>query len=98
MAITSQRLLVADAKNRSLRSFIQGIGFDILAAIALVLFNALSDANDWSQLDWTVIGFLLVKSVGVAAASYVMRATLDGSSIPTPLPPEPVAEPAEPAE
>lgn len=87
--------LERDARNRALRTFLQGLGLDVLAAVALFLFNAFSTADEWGDLDWKLLGFLLAKTVTTTAASYVMRKYLDGSSVPTPLPP---ADPGEPAD
>jgi hypothetical protein len=94
MAVTSRRMLVADAKNRALRTFIQGLAVDLAVAVGLVVYNAFVKANDWSQVDWDVLGFMLTKTGLVTAASYVMRRFLDKSSVPTPLPPDPQVEPA----
>lgn len=88
-------LLTADAKNRGLRSFLQGLAIDVGVGVALVLATTFGDANDWGDLEWTIIGFSLAKSVVQAAAAFVMRRFLDASSLPTPLPPTPQPEPAD---
>lgn len=98
MALTNHDLLLADAKNRSTRSFVQGLAIDLAVAVALVLYNIFDSANAWSAMDWAAIGFSLSRTVVQSGASYIMRAFLDKSSIPTPLPPEPQVEPAEPVE
>lgn len=84
---SKESLVSVDAKNRALRTFLQNIGFDILAAIAVVLYTAFNAANGWGDLEWALIGFTLVKTTVVTGLSYVMRKALDDSSIPTPLPP-----------
>lgn len=83
--------LTADAQNRALRSFVQGLGIDVLVAIGLVLATTFDGANGWGDLEWSILAFSLLKSVVQACASYVMRKYLDRSSIPTPLPPGDVA-------
>jgi hypothetical protein len=88
--------LATDASNRALRTFLQALAVDVLLALALVLYNVFQQANSWGSFDWNVLGFLLVKTFVVSAASYFMRRVLDPSSFPTPLPPAPVPAPADP--
>lgn len=90
--------LRADARNRAFRTFLQGLGVDVAVAVAVVLVTVFSDADGWGDLQWAVIGFSLAKSVVTSVASYVMRAFLDKSRLPTPLPPEPVVAPAAPVD
>lgn len=59
----------ADARNRALRTFLQGLAVDVLLAVCLVAYDALqSDAPDWRLLLLT-----LLKTALMTAASYVMR-------------------------
>jgi hypothetical protein len=89
---TSHRLK-ADAANRSVRVFLQGLGFAVLAAIVMVLYPVFSGAHSWGDLDWSLIGFALIQAAGTSALAYFMRTVLDPSGFPTPLPP---ADPGEP--
>lgn len=86
-------LLTNDARNRALRTFLQGLASDVAAAVILLVLPVFTDATGWQDIDWKVMGFLLAKTALVTALSYVMRQYLDGSAIPTPLPP---ANPGEP--
>ena len=87
-------ILAADARNRALRTFLQGLGIDVAVAVATVLYTWLnSDADLSSREAWVGVGILLGKTALTTAASYVMRRFLDSSSVPTPLPPAPVPEP-----
>ena len=65
-------LVQADAAERSLRSFIQGLVLDLVVAITLVLATAFS-AIEWTPTYWKVLGLTLAKSVLQAVVSYVMR-------------------------
>lgn len=65
-----------DARNRALRTAVQGIAFDVLAALALLLYPIISDADGWGDFQWKVLGFLVVKTAAVAALSYAMRTWL----------------------
>ena len=76
----------ADARNRALRTFVQGLAVDVLVALALVVTTVFSSAQGWDDIEWSIVGFLVAKTVAVTAASYVMRLFLDGSGVPTPEP------------
>ncbi len=95
MARTSQALLLADAKNRSWRTFLQGLGADVAVALATGLLLWLPDADISSKEAWIILATTLSKTVLTAVASFVMRYKMDGSALPTPLPPDPQVEPAE---
>lgn len=85
--------LAKDARNRALRSFLQGLGLDVLTAVAVAITLWLPDADLSSRDAWIVLATGLARTVLGTAASYVMRAFLDKSSVPTPLPPAPVPAP-----
>lgn len=70
-------LVQKDARNRAVRTLVQGLAFDMLAAVVLVGFTALSAAQSWGDLEWTLIGFAVVKSAGISGLSYLMRTVLD---------------------
>jgi ABC-type amino acid transport system permease subunit len=89
----SKHRLTTDARNRSLRTFLQGLGFTVLAAVVMVLYPIVRGAHGWGDLHWSLIGFALLQSAGMAVFAYLMRTVLDPSRIPTPLPP---ADPGEP--
>lgn len=96
VTVSQQRLLTTDAQNRALRTFLVSLVADVGIAVTLLLYNIFDSANGWSEIDWAVMGFLLVKTLVTSAGSFVLRRFLDGSSLPTPLPPSPVAPPADP--
>jgi hypothetical protein len=79
--------LAADARNRALRTFLQGLVADVAAAVVLLVLPVVTNAQGWEDFDWRILGFLLAKTVVVTGLSYLMRTVLDRSSIPTPLPP-----------
>lgn len=86
--------LRADARNRALRTFLQGLGIDLLVAVALVVHQV---ATDPSPVVWTLLGASLARTAAQTAASYIMRRFLDPSRVPTPLPPDPPGHPADPS-
>lgn len=85
-------VLANDARNRGVRTLLQGAAWDVAIAIATALLLWLPDADLSSRDAWIVLATAVAKTVLTAIASYVMRAKLDGS-LPTPLPP---ANPGEP--
>lgn len=91
--MTRKPTLKQDASNRALRTFIQGIAIDMGVALAVAVYAIVSDPN---PIVWAAVGASVARSVLQAGAAYVMRRFMDPSRmIPTPLPPEPVPEPAD---
>ena len=88
--------LQRDALNRTLRTLWQGVGIDVTAAILIVLVTAMDDGDSWGALQWSLIAYSIVKTVLQSVLAWVMRLKLDGSAIPTPLPPADAGQPAEP--
>lgn len=93
----STSALAADARNRALRTFLQGLVADVAAAVVLLVLPVFTSAQGWQDLDWRILGFLLAKTVVVTGLSYLMRTVLDRSAIPTPLPPSDPGEPDDDA-
>lgn len=89
----STHALRKDARNRALRTFLQGLAADLVAALILLLIPIVTAANAWGDFEWSVLGFLVAKTGVLTLFSYLMRTWLDRSGIPTPLPP---ADPGEP--
>lgn len=83
-----------DASNRALRTFLTGMFIDVCVGLVLAVSSAFAGANGWSDFQWAILAFSLVKSVVQSAASYVLRRYIDPSRIPTPLPPTPQPAPA----
>lgn len=69
---TGRELVVADAKSRSWRTLIQGLIFDVFAAIVAAV-AMLSGADPFQKQTWIAFGVLLLKSVVSAVLSYFMR-------------------------
>ena len=88
-------LLATDARNRAARTLYQGLVLDVLVAIGVALAAWLPDADVTAGEAWAILAASLAKSVLQAGASWLMRLKLDGSQVPTPLPPESAGEPSE---
>lgn len=67
-----KELVVADAKNRSARTLIQGLIFDLFAAFIAVIAT-LAGADPFQKETWIAFGVLLLKSLISAGISYIMR-------------------------
>ena len=88
---TNADLRGVDARNRALRTFLQGLAIDVAVALAaLVLANADTITDKQGLI---VLGAAAAKTVATTVASYVMRRFLDPSRVPTPLPPSDPGEP-----
>lgn len=71
----------SDARNRAFRTLLQGLAFDVAAAIVIVLYTAFSNASGWSDIQWALLGFTLAKTFVVSGLSYLMR-TVFASAVP----------------
>ena len=79
--------LTQDARNRALRTFVQGLVVDVVVAVAVILLPQLASAHSFADLNWGLLAFLLAKTVVVSGLSYVMRRFGDTSRLPTLVPP-----------
>lgn len=98
-----ERTLQNDARNRAIRTFVQGLAANILVAVALIVLPIFTSATGWQDIDWKIMGFLVVQTVVVTVLSYLMRAFTkvlpppptpavanpDGSHTITDVPPQP---------
>lgn len=71
--IQGKELTVASAKSRSLRTFLQGLGFDVFFALISVIALSLNDFNFLDGAAWATLGVLVLKTVVQTAVSYVAR-------------------------
>jgi hypothetical protein len=72
MTSYSRHLVQADARNRAVRTFVQGAAIDIGAAACAVLTTQLGDVH-WTRAWWALTGALVLKTVVQTAAAYVAR-------------------------
>ena len=88
----NERLLARDARNRAARTLYQIVVVSVVVDVVPQVISALDGAAEFS---WADLGKAALRSALAAGLAYVMRKSLDGTRIPTPLPPGPVAQPAE---
>ena len=62
----------ADAKNRAVRSYLQGLGVAVLFAALPIAQASLGDIH-WSVAWWIALGNAVASPALLAGASYVMR-------------------------
>lgn len=96
MTVTRATYRKADAKNRGLRALLVNLAIDLLLAIVLVVWTTFDNANSWGDIEWAILGFSVCKSAVAAFGAFLLRAVLDPSRIPTPLPPVNPGRPADP--
>ena len=66
--------VASDARKRALRTFLQGLGFDVLVAVVLTLYPLVGSADsDWTTLDAQLLGLSVAKTVVVTIFAFVMR-------------------------
>lgn len=76
----------SDAKNRALRTFLQGLGIDLLIAITGTAYIVLTGEG----FGWAVLGTAVAKTGLTTLASYVMRIKLNGKMLGNPADSQPV--------
>lgn len=69
----SDYFVKADAANRSKRTFLQGLGVDVLIAVCTALLLWLPEGDLTSREALIALAVSLAKTVLTAAASYVVR-------------------------
>lgn len=92
---SAKTTLANDARNRALRTFLQGLAIDLAVAVAAFVLANVDSITDRQGL--ILAATALGKTVATTVASYVMRRFLDPSRIPTPLPPSDPGEPDDEA-
>ena len=65
--------VAADARQRAVRTFVQGLLVAVVLAVLAVLVQTIGQARSWGEVDWPMIGLLAVQAVLAAVASYVAR-------------------------
>lgn len=80
-----------DARNRAIRTFVQGLAIDLGVALAALVLANVDSITDRQGL--ILFAVAASKTVVTTVASYVMRRFLDPSAVPTPLPPSDPGEP-----
>jgi hypothetical protein len=68
-----EELAVVDARNRSWRTFVQGLGIDLGFALLSVLALAISDFDFLDGAAWATLGVLVLKTIIQTAISYIAR-------------------------
>lgn len=64
----------ADARNRAFRTFVQGLGVDVAAAVALAVGPAVAgDSFAWTRTYWVTVALLALKTAVQSGVSYLAR-------------------------
>jgi hypothetical protein len=76
-----------DAKNRAMRTLVQGLLIDLVIAIGTTAYGILNSES----FTWTVLGLAVLKTLATTLASYVMRIKLGNTMLrDTTVPDEPI--------
>jgi hypothetical protein len=67
-----KQLVVADARSRSWRTLLQGLGIDVTFAIVAVL-STLTNLDLMQKETWIILGALLIKTIVQTVVAYFMR-------------------------
>jgi hypothetical protein len=67
-----RELVVADAKSRGWRTFLQGLAIDVFAAL-LAILGTLTGLDPFAQETWVIVGALAVKTLIQTVISYIAR-------------------------
>lgn len=68
-----KELVIADAKSRSWRTFLQGLVIDLAAALVVILGTITSIDPPLDKAAWIAVGAMAVKTLIQAGLSYIMR-------------------------
>ncbi len=70
--VTGQLITKADARQRTVRTVLQGLAIDVSVAVVLVLAVAFTSI-DWTRTYWIALGLSLARTVLQAGVAYAMR-------------------------
>jgi hypothetical protein len=70
--VTTPLTPAADARNRALRTVLQGLVLDVSVAVVLVLATSVGDLH-WTRAYWLTLGLTLAKTVIQSGVAYAMR-------------------------
>ena len=68
-----EEIKLASAKSRGLRTLLQGLAFDILLGLSLVVLPIVKDLDLSTGAAWAILGGSIAKSILTSAFSYMMR-------------------------
>lgn len=75
-----KELQIADAKNRSYRTFIQGLSLDIFFAL-MAMVGTLTGFDPLAKASWLTLGALVLKTIFQTAISYVSRMKITPTTV-----------------
>lgn len=68
-----EEIKLASAKSRGLRTLVQGLAFDILLGLSLVVLPIVKDLDLSTGAAWAILGGSIAKSILTSGFSYLMR-------------------------
>jgi heme/copper-type cytochrome/quinol oxidase subunit 4 len=74
-------IIQKDAEVRGWRSFMQGLGIDVVVAITVFLVTVIADL-EWTRTYWIMVGLGLARSVVQGIVAYFARKFIKPSNAP----------------
>lgn len=72
------------AQKRGVQTLLQSLGVDVAVGLALALATLIGPWESWGDVQWSILGFAIAKSVVQAAVSWVIRRYVDQSGFAKP--------------
>lgn len=70
---SGEEVKLASAKSRSLRTLLQGLAFDVILGIVVIVGPIVAGLDLSTGAGWAILGGSIAKSILTSVASYVMR-------------------------
>jgi len=67
------------AKKRGIQTLLQSLGIDVAVGLALALATLIGPWESWGDVQWSILGFAVAKSIVQAVVSWVIRRYADAS-------------------
>lgn len=73
MTVQAPQIVESDARNRAVRTFLQGLGLDVAVAVVVVLASFILVDVQWTATYWLALGLALSKTVVQSIVAYFVR-------------------------
>ena len=67
------------SRKRGIQTLLQSLGVDVAVGLALALATLIGPWESWGDVQWSILGFAVAKSVVQAATAWIIRRYVDQS-------------------
>lgn len=67
------------SRKRGIQTLLQSLGVDVAVGLALALATLIGPWESWGDVQWSILGFAVAKSIVQAVVSWVIRRYVDQS-------------------